>query len=74
MPDKKVEEDLKLLERALALEIEAIKRYKEHHDITKDPEVHSLLEGLQRNEEDHERLIREHIARLIGRGVDAIKG
>ncbi|MBU6391356.1 MAG: hypothetical protein KGJ87_02415 [Planctomycetota bacterium] len=67
------ENDLKLLERALALEIEATKRYQEQHDIVKDPDVHTLLEGLHRNEVDHEKIIREHIIRLIGSGSDRIR-
>ena len=50
------ENDLKILEQALALEIEATRRYQEQHDIVKDPEIHTLLEGLHRNEVDHERL------------------
>jgi rubrerythrin len=66
------EHDLKLLEQALTLEIEAIKRYHEQHDIVKDPEIHTLLEGLHRNEVDHEKTIREHILRLIGSGSDKI--
>lgn len=66
------EHDLKLLEQALALEIEAIKRYQEQHDIVKDPEIHTLLEGLHRNEVDHEKIIREHVIRLIGNGSDKI--
>ncbi len=66
------ESDLKALEQALALEIEAIKRYHEQHDIVKDPEIHTLLEGLHRNEVDHEKIIREHIIRLIGSGSDKI--
>ena len=67
------ENDLKLLEQALAIETEAIKRYHEQHDIVKDPEIHTLLEGLHRNEVDHEKIIREHIIRLIGSGSDKIK-
>jgi len=67
------ENDLKLLERALALEVEATKRYQEQHDIVKDPDVHTLLEGLHRNEVDHEKIIREHIIRLIGSGSDRIR-
>ena len=67
------ENDLKLLEQALALEIEATKRYQEQHDIVKDPDVHTLLEGLHRNEVDHEKIIREHIIRLIGSGSDRIR-
>lgn len=66
------ENDLKILEQALALEIDAIKRYHEQHDIVKDPEIHTLLEGLHRNEIDHEKIIREHIIRLIGSGSDKI--
>ena len=66
------ENDLKILEQALSLEIEAIKRYHEQHDIVKDPEIHTLLEGLHRNEIDHEKIIREHILRLIGSGSDKI--
>ena len=38
----------------------------------KDPEIHALLEGLHRNEVDHERIIRGHIIRLIGSGSDKI--
>lgn len=74
-PDRKKsdkENDLKILEYALALEIEANKRYQEQHDIVKDPEIHTLLEGLHRNEVDHEKIIREHIMRLIGSGSDKI--
>ena len=67
------ENDLKLLEQALALEIEATKRYQEQHDIVKDPDVHTLLEGLHRNEVDHEKIIRGHIIRLIGSGSDRIR-
>ncbi len=67
------ESDLKILEHALALEIEANKRYHEQHDIVKDPKIHALLEGLHRNEIDHEKIIREHIARLIGSGSDKIE-
>ena len=67
------ENDLKMLEQALALEIEATKRYQEQHDIVKDPDVHTLLEGLHRNEVDHEKIIREHIIRLIGSGSDRIR-
>ena len=52
------ENDLKILEQALALEIEATRRYQEQHDIVKDPEIHTLLEGLHRNEVDHEKIIR----------------
>lgn len=66
------ENDLKILERALALEIEANRRYQEQHDIVKDPEIHTLLEGLHRNEVDHEKIIRDHILRLIGSGSDKI--
>ena len=66
------ENDLKILEQALALEIEANKRYQEQHDIVKDPEIHTLLEGLHRKEVDHEKIIREHVARLIGSGSDKI--
>ncbi|MBI2471420.1 MAG: hypothetical protein HYV59_09290 [Planctomycetes bacterium] len=66
------ENDLKILEQALALEIEATKRYQEQHDIVKDPEIHTLLEGLHRNEVDHEKIIRGHILRLIGSGSDKI--
>ncbi|HHT9129569.1 MAG TPA: ferritin family protein [Candidatus Brocadiaceae bacterium] len=67
------ENDLKMLEQSLALEIEATKRYQEQHDIVKDPDVHTLLEGLHRNEVDHEKIIREHIIRLIGSGSDRIR-
>lgn len=66
------ENDLKILEYALALEIEANKRYQEQHDIVKDPEIHTLLEGLHRNEVDHEKIIRKHIMRIIGSGSDKI--
>ncbi|MBI2470160.1 MAG: hypothetical protein HYV59_02800 [Planctomycetes bacterium] len=66
------ENDLKILEQALALEIEATRRYQEQHDIVKDPEIHTLLEGLHRNEVDHEKIIRGHILRLIGSGSDKI--
>ena len=66
------ENDLKILEQALALEIEATRRYQEQHDNVKDPEIHALLEGLHRNEVDHERIIRGHIIRLIGSGSDKI--
>lgn len=66
------ENDLKILEQALALETEAIKRYHDQHDSVKDPEIHSLLEGLHRNEVDHEKILREHIIRLIGGGSDKI--
>ena len=66
------ENDLKILEQALALEIEATRRYQEQHDIVKDPEIHTLLEGLHRNEVDHEKIIRGHIIRLIGSGSDKI--
>ena len=66
------ENDLKILEQALALEIEANRRYQEQHDIVKDPEIHTLLEGLHRNEVDHEKIIREHVTRLIGSGSDKI--
>ena len=67
------ENDLKILEQALALEIEATRRYQEQHDIVKDPEIHTLLEGLHRNEVDHEKIIRGHILRLIGSGSDKIE-
>ncbi|HHT9108072.1 MAG TPA: ferritin family protein [Candidatus Wunengus sp. YC63] len=66
------ENDLRILEQALALEIEATRRYQEQHDIVKDPEIHTLLEGLHRNEVDHEKIIRGHILRLIGSGSDKI--
>ena len=66
------ENDLKVLEQALALEIEATRRYQEQHDNVKDPEIHTLLEGLHRNEVDHEKIIRGHIIRLIGSGSDKI--
>jgi len=66
------ENDLKILEQSLALEIEATRRYQEQHDNVKDPEIHTLLEGLHRNEVDHERIIRGHIIRLIGSGSDKI--
>ena len=66
------ENDLKILEQALALEIEATRRYQEQHDNVKDPEIHTLLEGLHRNEVDHEKIIRGHIIRLIGSGSDKI--
>ncbi|OHC07678.1 MAG: hypothetical protein A2545_03535 [Planctomycetes bacterium RIFOXYD2_FULL_41_16] len=66
------ENDLKILEQSLALEIEATRRYQEQHDIVKDPEIHTLLEGLHRNEVDHEKIIRGHILRLIGSGSDKI--
>ena len=66
------ENDLKILEQALALEIEATRRYQEQHDNVKDPEIHTLLEGLHRNEVDHEKIIRGHILRLIGSGSDKI--
>ncbi len=66
------ENDLKILEQALALEIEATRRYQEQHDNVKDPEIHTLLEGLHRNEVDHENIIRRHIIRLIGSGSDKI--
>lgn len=66
------ENDLKILEQSLALEIEATRRYQEQHDIVKDPEIHTLLEGLHRNEVDHEKIIRGHIMRLIGSGSDKI--
>jgi len=74
------ENDLRILEQALALEIEATRRYQEQHDIVKDPEIHvkdpeihPLLEGLHRNEVDHEKIIRGHILRLIGSGSDRIE-
>lgn len=67
------EKDLKILEQALALEVEATRRYQEQHDIVKDPEIHTLMEGLHRNEVDHEKIIREHIIRLIGSGSDKIE-
>ena len=67
------ENDLKILEQSLALEIEATRRYQEQHDIVKDPEIHTLLEGLHRNEVDHEKIIRGHILRLIGSGSDRIE-
>lgn len=67
------ENDLKILEQSLALEIEATRRYQEQHDIVKDPEIHTLLEGLHRNEVDHEKIIRGHIIRLIGSGSDRIE-
>lgn len=67
------ENDLKILEQALVLEIEATRRYQEQHDIVKDPEIHTLLEGLHRNEVDHEKIIRGHILRLIGSGSDRIE-
>ncbi|MCF6158389.1 MAG: hypothetical protein E3K32_07420 [wastewater metagenome] len=70
---KMKEQDLKILERALALEAEAIRRYQEQHDIVKDPEIHTLLEGLHRNEVDHEKIIRNHITRLIGNDSDKIE-
>ena len=66
------ENDLKILEQSLALEIEATRRYQEQHDIVKDPEIQTLLEGLHRNEVDHEKIIRGHILRLIGSGSDKI--
>ena len=66
------ENDLKILEQSLALEIEATRRYQEQHDNVKDPEIHTLLEGLHRNEVDHEKIIRGHILRLIGSGSDKI--
>ena len=66
------ENDLKILEQSLALEIEATRRYQEQHDNVKDPEIHTLLEGLHRNEVDHEKIIRGHIIRLIGSGSDKI--
>ncbi len=71
--DVRMENDLKILERALALEVDAIKRYHDQHDTVKDPAIHTLLEGLHRNEVDHERIIREHIIRLVGSGSDKIK-
>jgi len=67
------ENDLKILEQSLALEIEATRRYQEQHDIVKDPGIHTLLEGLHRNEVDHEKIIRGHILRLIGSGSDRIE-
>ncbi|GEM_PF-1795666 len=67
------EKDLKILEQALALEVEATRRYQEQHDIVKDPEIHTLMEGLHRNEVDHEKVIRGHIIRLIGSGSDKIE-
>ena len=67
------ENDLKILGQSLALEIEATRRYQEQHDIVKDPEIHTLLEGLHRNEVDHEKIIRGHILRLIGSGSDKIE-
>ena len=70
--DSNKERDLKILEQALTLEIEATRKYHEQHDVFKDPEIHTLLEGLHRNEIDHERIIREHIARLIGSGSDKV--
>lgn len=70
--DSNKERDLKILEQVLTLEIEATRRYHEQHDVVKDPEIHTLLEGLHRNEIDHERIIREHIARLIGSGSDKV--
>ena len=66
------ENDLKILEQALALEIEATRLYQEQHDNVKDPEIHTLLEGLHRNEVDHEKIIRGHIIRPIGSGSDKI--
>jgi rubrerythrin len=71
--DRGKENDLRILEQALALEIEATRRYQEQHDIVKDPEIHTLLEGLHRNEVDHEKIIRGHILRLIGSGSDRIE-
>lgn len=71
---KNKENDLKILEQALALEIDAIKRYQEQHDIVKAPEIHTLLEGLHRNEIDHEKIIRDHIIRLLESGNDKIEG
>lgn len=70
--NKSTENDLKILEQSLALEIEATRRYQEQHDNVKDPEIHTLLEGLHRNEVDHEKILRGHILRLIGSGSDKI--
>ncbi|MDO8683763.1 MAG: ferritin family protein [Armatimonadota bacterium] len=58
--------DLCIMGKSLVLEQMASARYAEHQRLTSDPQIFSLLQGLQRNEELHEKELREHIQRLEG--------
>jgi len=58
--------DLRMMGRSLILERLAATRYAEHQRVTSDPFVLALLQGLQRNEEDHERELLAHIEALKG--------
>ncbi|GAB4329646.1 MAG: hypothetical protein Kow0069_37210 [Promethearchaeota archaeon] len=51
--------DMKRLNQAHGLEEFAIRRYQQQQKLTSDAEVHSMLEGIIRNEVDHQRMIEE---------------
>lgn len=51
--------DMRRLNEAYQLEQFAIDRYREQQKQTDDPDIHAMLEGIARNEEDHQRMIVE---------------
>jgi rubrerythrin len=58
--------DLCLMGKALILEEMASSRYAEHQQITRDPVIHALLQGLQRNEEEHKKGLLDGIKKMEG--------
>ena len=64
--------DLCIMGRSLVLEETASARYAEHQRLTRDPVVHALLQGLQRNEDEHKRELLRHIDRLQGEAGEIV--
>ncbi len=59
-------DDISIIEEAIKLEMEAERRYAEEIKTIKDPFLVGFLEGLRRNEEEHEDFLRRMLRRLKG--------
>lgn len=64
--------DLCIMGKSLLLERLASARYAAHQELTTDPMLYSLLHGLKRNEDEHQRSLLDHIERLSGNSDEII--
>lgn len=59
-----IKSDMVRLNEAHGLEEFAIQRYKKQQAMTSDLEIHGMLEGIIRNEIDHQRMIEETVKKI----------
>lgn len=64
--------DLCIMGKSLILEQMASARYRQDQEITTDPTIMALLQGLMRNEDDHQRELLRQIQRLEGQTEEIV--